>query len=343
MTSSFMVPVAAVDEVLPHPNADLLELIHVLGWQLVAAKGQFQVGEKIVYFPPDSVLPFELSERFNVTKYLSKQRIRCVKLRGEPSFGLAMPPDDATWQIGANVAEHYGVTKYEPPLRSTAEDAVEDHPLFPKYIIIENLRNFPHIFEPGEMVVLTEKIHGTSARVGIVEGELMAGSHQLRRKRPENDTQSLYWFPLSLQSVRNLVQDLGQRYHQAVVYGEVYGPKVQRLHYGLKENQLGFRVFDVLVDGKYLEYHEMVKLCHAFEVETVPEIAIIPFDLASIKLHSEGKTQVVSNNAHIREGVVVRSVREHNHPALGRVVLKYVSDSYFLKTNEKDFTDYTEQ
>ena len=339
MPSSLIVPVALVDEILPHLNADALDLIHVLGWQLVAKKGQFQVGEKVVYFPPDSVLPFELSERFNVTKYLSKQRIKHIKLRGEPSFGLAMPPDDPLWEVGSNVADYYQITKYEPPLRFTANDAEVDHPLFPKYTSIENMRNFPTIFNVGETVVLTEKIHGTNTRVGMVEGELMAGSHQLRRKKPDDFARNLYWFPLSLQNIHNLVSELGQKHKQVVVYGEVYGPKIQSFHYGIKQNQLDYRVFDILIDGQFLDYYDMVNLCHSFTVPVVPVIAIIPFHLNDVKYYSEGKTQLMENDPHIREGVVVKPLHERNNPAIGRVLLKYVSDSYLLKSDKTDFME----
>ncbi len=100
-------PVALIEKILPHSNADALELAHVLGWQLVVKKGEHQVGERVVYFPIDTLLPVELSERFGVTQYLSKQRIRCARLRGEPSFGLVVKPDNEDWQVGENVAEHY--------------------------------------------------------------------------------------------------------------------------------------------------------------------------------------------------------------------------------------------
>ncbi len=86
--SSIVVPVAVVDTVSPHPDPETtsLELIQVLGWQLVARKGQYTPGQRLVYIPPDSLLPVELSERLGVTNYLSKQRVRCIKLRGEPSL-----------------------------------------------------------------------------------------------------------------------------------------------------------------------------------------------------------------------------------------------------------------
>ena len=48
--SSLIVPVAFIERILPHSNADALELAHVLGWQLVVKKGElgdsYLFGEK---------------------------------------------------------------------------------------------------------------------------------------------------------------------------------------------------------------------------------------------------------------------------------------------------------
>jgi RNA ligase (TIGR02306 family) len=182
--SNLIISVATIEKLTPHNNADSLELAQILGWQLVVRKGEYKIGDKIVYFPIDTVLPQELSDRFGVTNYLSKGRIRCAKLRGEPSFGLAVKPENDEWQVGQNVAEYYaalGVKKYKPPVRVTAGDAELEHPLFMTYTEIENMRNFPNVFKDGEMVVLTEKIHGSNSRVGIIEGEFMAGSREAKR------------------------------------------------------------------------------------------------------------------------------------------------------------------
>jgi RNA ligase (TIGR02306 family) len=336
---SLIVPVTEIEKLSPHSNADALELAQVLGWQLVVRKGEYQVGDRIVYFPIDTMLPFEVSERFGVTKYLSKQRIKCAKLRGEPSFGLAVKPDRANWQLGENVAEYYGASKYEPPVRVGAGDAEKEHPLFVEYTEIENMRNFPTILEPGETVILTEKIHGTCCRAGLIEGELMAGSKAVRRKQPSENkmASNIYWYPLSLEPVRKLVETLGSENRQVILFGEVYGSKIQSFHYGLK-GILGFRAFDLLINGKYLDWPEFQTLCELFGVETVPVIATIPFDLDTIKRLSEGKTQLMEHDAHIREGLVVHPVRERTHPKVGRVILKYVSDSY-LFGEKSDFTD----
>lgn len=336
--SSLIVPVTTIEALKPHNNADNLELAQVLGWQLVVRKGEYQVGDRIVYFPIDTLLPLELSERLNVTKYLSKQRIRCAKLRGEPSFGLAIRPD-GDWPVGENVAEFYNAQKYLPPVRVTAGDAEVDHPLFIAYTEIENMRNFPEIFESGESVLLSEKVHGTNARVGCIEGELMAGSMGLRRKRPDEDrfASNTYWFPLSLEPVRTLLEELGREHRQVILFGEVYGSKIQSFHYGLR-GSIGFRAFDLLLDGHYMDWPDFLALCARYGVETVPVLATIPFDLVEVKRASEGKTQLMEQDAHIREGVVVRPIHERHDPRVGRVILKYVSDSY-LFGEKSDYTD----
>jgi RNA ligase (TIGR02306 family) len=339
MSSSLIVPVTIIEKISPHPNADALELAQVLGWQLVVKKGEYAVNDKIVYFPIDTILPVNVSDTFGVTRYLSKQRIRCARLRGEPSFGLAVKPDNHDWEIGLNVAEHYGATRFEPPIRPGQGDAERAHPLFVEYTDIENMRNFPDIFTAGETVMLTEKIHGTSSRVASIEGELMAGSKAVRRKRPEDDkfNTNLYWYPLSLEPVRALIESLGTSARQVILFGEIYGSKIQSFHYGHK-GTLGFRAFDLLIDGHYLNWSDFVATCHQFGVETVPVVATIPFDLAEMKRYSEGQT-LLAQDAHIREGLVVRPLVERTHPKIGRVTLKYVSDSYLF--GEK--TDYTDQ
>src|SRR6188508_2986474 len=110
--SSVVVQVTSISKVRSHPNADALDIAEVLGWQVVVGKGKHAEGAKVVYFPPDTLLPLDVSERFGVTKYLSRGRIRAARLRGEPSFGLVVQPDDPHWEIGENVADYYGATKY---------------------------------------------------------------------------------------------------------------------------------------------------------------------------------------------------------------------------------------
>lgn len=330
--STLIVNVTQIDEIKPHANADALEIAVVGGWQCVVRKGEYGAGDRIVYFPPDTVLLEVVSDHFGVTKYLSKGRIRCARLRGEPSFGLVVKPDEP-WPVGTDVAAFYGATKYEPPVKLSAGDAAPAHPLFATYTEIENLRNFPDVLLPGEPVIVTEKIHGTNCRVGVVDGERMAGSKGVRRRKPEQYSASTYWFPWSVDAVAGLLDRLAAEHTQVILFGEVYGPGVQALHYGRKD--LGFRAFDLLVDGRYLYSADFQRLCDEHGVETVPVFAEVPYSLEAVKALSAGRAFA---GDHIREGVVVKPVAERTDPKTGRVILKYISDEYLLGTYE-DFTD----
>ena len=141
--SSLVVEVTTISKVREHSNADKLEIAEIKGWQVCVRKGAFTEGDRVVYFPPDTVLPRIVSDTLCVTNYLGKVwggakhqligRIRQVRLRGEPSFGLAVPIHCQEWEVGDDVAACYGATKYEPPMRIDAGDTEATHPLFIRY------------------------------------------------------------------------------------------------------------------------------------------------------------------------------------------------------------------
>ena len=346
-----VVEVRRIEKTFPHPNADALELCQIKGWQCVVPLGKYRVGELVTYIPIDAMIPVEHSDRWGITKYLSVKasenegegpagRVRCARLRGEPSFGVIVEVENPAWREGEDVKAHYGIFKYVPPLRPTAGDAAPAHPLFTPYTDVENLRNFPEVLEPGEEVVITEKIHGTNCRVAIVEGEWMAGSIGVRRRPPESPeerTRNTYWFPTTLPGVQTLLEAVSKTHRQAVLFGEVFGASIQDLHYGCK-GSLGFRAFDLLLDGKYADADTFLTLCATHGVETVPLLYRGPYALETARELSAGNTTL--GGAHIREGVVVRPVIERTNPKVGRVILKYIGDPYlFSKSADRDIRD----
>lgn len=353
--SSVIANVVEVDSVQPHPNADRLALARIKGWQAVIRKHEdgspeFAPGEKVVFIPPDSTLPREMAEHLNVVSYLSERTdvegarvlvVRQVRLRGEPSFGLVVRPEDPSWPVGTDVREHYGIGKFRPPVKFSAGDSESNHPLFQRYTDMENLRNFPAILNPGEEVVVTEKIHGTNSRIGWVEGKLLAGSHGLQRKRPEPEDlpTNTYWFPSTLEPVMSLLDEFKEQGHAvAILYGEIFGSRVQNLHYGRRDG-LGFAAFDLLVGEHYLDYDDFAALCERHKVPTAPILWRGPFSLEKIAELSRGQTTMADD--HIREGVVVKPTKERFDPEVGRVILKYLSDDYLLndKIRAGDATD----
>lgn len=320
--SSIVVLNRRIENIKPHPNADKLELAVIGGWQVVVGKGSMSEGQLVTYVPPDAIVPSHHAERWGVAKYLSNGRVRAVKLRGEPSYGFAVP---AEGEEGRNSAEALGITKYQPPMKFSCGDSEAEHPAFTQYTDVENLRHYTDVLDRGEEVVVTEKIHGTNSRIAIIKDEFndrrIAGSRTMQRVHAEN---SIYWFPWTIPEIAAIMEQLAARASvSAILFGEVYG-KVQSLRYGLPQG-LGYRAFDAMVDGKYLDVHEFISLVPLNL--RVPVLYVGEYNPDHVVSLSKGRTMIPGAD-HIREGVVVRPHFERYDPKVGRVILKYVSDDY---------------
>src|SRR5947209_19784081 len=309
--STLVVEVCEVKAVYPHPNADALEFITVKGWPVIVQKALgLEPGDRVVYFPPDSVMPPELADRLGITKYLAPLpreidgtrqpglRVRAARLRGEPSYGTIDHEVDPGWEVGRDVREHYGVTKFEPPERPCDGESLPSVAAFHGYTEIENIRNFPDVLRPGEEVVITEKLHGKNCRLGLVrvpgEGgdtlEFMAGSSDVRRKEVDlKGRPSDFWRPMT-EAVRDLLRHLSGGGHGVVLFGELYGSGVQDMAYGLGNGAKGFRAFDVAVDGRYLDHDEKAALLGRFGVEMVPHLYRGPFSWEAVEEQTYGPT-----------------------------------------------------
>jgi len=353
MASSLIVEVCDIKDIIPHKNADSLEICVIKGWECIVKKDTYKVGDLVVYIPVDSVLPIELADRLNVRNYLkgkNKDRVGCAKLRGEMSYGLVIDNEE-NWELGADVSEQLNITKYEAPIRMTAGDASPEDPLFDKFTDIENIRNFPDVFKEGEIVVVTEKIDGSNNRAGFelktldndeIFIDFKAGSHKVKRKTPTEEMENnIYWYSQTLPSVKNLLLHLSLKVKKtATLYGEVYG-RVRgghkSMHYG-KQNSLNFAAFALKIDGKYINWVEFIKLCDRFNVPIVPVVDIVPFNMNKIKELSQGRSILAAENGadHLREGVVVLPLEEREDYDCGRVILKVINPDFLLMKNKKE-------
>lgn len=348
--STTLVEVVCIDAINPHPNADRLEVATIRGASVVVGKGTFAAGEAAVYFPPDILIPEDVSAELGVTKYLKhaalgpfgdkKQcRVAACRLRGVPSFGfLAKSERAAASAIGTDVSSLFGAIKYEPPMRATQGDIAPEAPAFHKYTDIENYWRYPFVFADGEPVVLTEKIHGTNSRIGRIDGEYMAGSHRSRRKPEAEGGNSMYWRPLDRPEVKAMLDSLDGN---VIVYGEIYGGSVQDLDYGCA-GITGYRVFDVSWNGSYLSPGNLESLCATYGVAMVPVVYRGPFSAEVVKQHTYGPTEIAAASSirsafKDREGVVIRPQKErYNEVVNGRVILKSVSADYLDRKGAED-------
>ena len=152
------------------------------------------------------------------------------------------------------MAEILGITKWEPPIPTNMSGQVEHRLGHTLKFPIENIKKYPKMFQEGEDVIITEKIHGTWCCLGHAGGEPLVNSlgmseQGLGLKRNDANRNNLYvrqWelYRRILERMKNQLGDAD--FH---VLGEIYGAKVQDLKYGLNTQE--FRVFDIAIDGKY--------------------------------------------------------------------------------------------
>ena len=103
-----------VTNIRPIPNADRIEQINVLGWNLVTKKGEFKDGDLCVYNEIDSKVPSNM-ECF---EFLADRnyKVKTIKLRKVISQGLALPISilpKGNYSVGQDVTKILGITKIQ--------------------------------------------------------------------------------------------------------------------------------------------------------------------------------------------------------------------------------------
>lgn len=328
--STHRVDVVRISELLPHPNADRLEMCKVGGYTCLVPKGTYKVGDCAAYVEPDYIVPD--TEQFAFLA--GKRRIGAKRLRGVWSEGLLVAAP-AGAQPGDDVMEKMGITRYEPPVRwgpggqnagfhgppgGLAEGVPEPLKHLPKYDL-ENLKKYNQVFMPGEGVYVTEKLHGCNARYVYLDGRMWCGGRtQWRKQEPAN----VYWECLKQNP---WIETWCREFEGNVLYGEAFGA-VQDLTYGAAPGQVMFRAFDVMTPtGKMLDSYTFIAVLEA--AQRVPILrASMPFDMDDLQAMAEEPSLIGGG---LREGLVVKPEQEQTHPLIGRVALKLVSNAYLSR------------
>lgn len=341
-----------------HPNADALELAQVGLYRAVVAKGAYRTGDRALYIPEGALLPDDLIDELGLTGKLAgpgHDRVKAVRLRGELSQGVVCSPKavDGVDLAAAHAADRdfageLGVTKWIPPVPVHMNGEVLPAPDLLTWMEIENIKRYPEIFTPGEPVVATEKIHGTACLFTLADGQSHVSSKGFGDKRlalAPSET-NLYWRAVRAHGVPEAAARLAERYDadRVGVFGEVYGTGVQDLGYGTPEGTPGYAVFDVAVDVggrvRWLDADELVETLATVGpgLPSVPLLYAGPYDAARLFELAQGRETVSGQDAHLREGLVVRPLHERHSPVLGdRAIAKFVSDAYLTR---KGGTEY---
>jgi hypothetical protein len=196
-------PMATIQKVVnkyPIVGCDNIEQIEVLGWQLIAKKNDFNIGDYCVYFEIGSKLfPHPIWDVF-----LSKvhYNIKTMKMRGTISQGLALPTSilaefekgkKVKIEEGVDVTKIIGVTRYDAEVEPVQKESTKKRSAivrflmryklcrtiyfklygnnkgdFPTHLItptdennIQTLRSFFNNHD-GKVVYISEKLEGQS-------------------------------------------------------------------------------------------------------------------------------------------------------------------------------------
>lgn len=371
--SELIVQVCEIDKVERHFNADALDIVKVKGkqFQCVTGLGNFKPGDLCVYIPPDtSVLSDKLCallwpEGSKISKP-SGNRLKTIKIRKALSEGICLNlnelvkdyPELKKAKLGDDVAKIIGVTKWEPPA-NFAGNLARYNSKFKKYTDLQNIKHFPDLFEEGEFVVVTEKVHGCCARFGMVAKEKLSilekikkffglrfnefcvGSRNVHLKWSLGNQRLFGELGTTNDNVYSRTAKRLNLEHLLspgeILYGEIYGSTVQKgFHYGLAPGEIGFVAFDLMRDGQYVPYAEFVEFCSKHNIPTAPLLYVGLFYQRLVDEYTPG-VSVLHKSQKIREGIVIKSAIEERSPVTGRKILKSINPEYLMI---KDLTEY---
>ncbi len=345
----FAVEVLSLANVEPHPNADRLELAVVGNYRVIVGKNAFRPGDLVAYIPEGALLPDRLIEELGIRGYLAgsqHNRVKAAKLRGVLSQGLVYGAREH-WQAGEDVAEELGIVKWEPEIPLGMAGEVEAAPGWWQSFDIEAYNRFPQLLLAGEPVYVTEKIHGTCGLFGASEGNFFVSSKGLSDKHLvlRRDEANIYWRAAESYRIHQMIEVTFGRYHRVQIFAEVYGAHspngkpVQDLTYN---SAFGLRlvVFDIAIDGRFLEYEDALERAAQMGLPAVPLLYHGPFDAVQVLSLAEGRETLTGLHANVREGIVIRPEKMKIADEIGRIVLKHVGTGYLTRTGAH-LTEYT--
>ncbi len=348
--TEFSAEVVQITEVLPHPNADRLDIVHFAMasgptvYDVVIQKGTFKVGDLAAYFSVDCLLPTAHEAFAFLTGRLDGAgkdvyRLRAARLRGVFSQGL-MVPAPLGLTLGDSVAELFGVGYHRAaePAENTNQQPSKKPRKQPLPIYgVESLKKVPRMFSDEEPVLVTEKCHGSNARwswipktfLGIRYGwRFVVGSHRVIKEGQGNHFYDEDVWTMAAKNMR--LAERTAKYKGYAFYGELYGhtytgQKIQDLTYGRGPSDgPGLMCFDILApDGTWLPWSERAEILEACSLDHVPILHMGVTTRADILAMAEGKSTL--DNKTQREGVVVEALEGARRKA------KYVGEGYLMR------------
>ena len=349
--------VQRVWKVEPIEGADRIELAHVLGWQCVVNKGEFQEGDLGVYFEIDSFLPIRPEFEFLRSSSYKKTDImgegfllRTKKFRGQISQGLVLPltafPELAgeCWGPGDDVTDILGVRKYEIEERATTGGNVLGIlPYDVPHTDETRVQAEPGLIQEfaGRMYYISTKMDGSSHSVSLDENGFHVCGHNYEYK---DDDSCAFYRLVNQMDLRRKMEEFVLRSAEAdgsggisvlTLQGEFCAPGIQKNR--LKLQKPAWYVFTVRINGERADLYTMQRVCEELGVDTVP-IEETGEDLPSKYPTVESLLERADGeypNGGKKEGIVIRPVSPVYSPTIGaELSMKVVNNNYLLKQKD---------
>lgn len=328
-----------INNIQPIEGADMIELAVVDGWKVVVAKNVgHKIGDMVIYCEIDSFLPikeeFEFLRKSSYRKLVDGTegfRLKTIKLRGQISQGLILPMSvieytNVGFEVGMDVTNLLGVTKYEPPIPAELSGKVKG--LFPSFLRKtdeERIQNLTKEYEEykslGRKFYVTEKLDGSSATFYYKDGVFGVCSRNLELLETEDNT---FWKVARELDLENKMKDFGVNIS---LQGELIGEGIQGNPYKIKGQTVKFfNLFDIDLQV----YHSLAHLDRALGimglkmVPIVDEFFKLPETIETLLKYADNKS--ILNPKFDREGVVIRNLDR-------TISFKVISNKFLL--NEK--------
>lgn len=301
-----------VNNVTPIEGKDRIQVINFKenGYNVIASK-EIKVGDVVMYFEVDSILPvcdkFEFLRKRCFKQNLNGFLIKNMKMFNIYSNGLVMTQKELGIEFnksGVDYTDKLKVGKYEP------EDDASPKPekkgfmsflwkysltrpiarfiaaflkkntkkVFPTHLIHKsdetNIQNMPQMFHVWEKIpcYISAKMEGQSVTV-VYENGFRNKVTVFGRNYAGNDKHYAYFNKTDLfDRIKKYVNSKGCK--SIAIQGEFCAPSVQG---GIYQNGTHFYVYRVNVNGKSVGLRELYDICEKLNLEKVPMLMELPY------------------------------------------------------------------
>ncbi len=267
INNNYCATVVAIKNIVPLENCDNVVGTTIFGFQAIVQK-DIQIGELGIVFPAETQLSDEYCYHNNLYRHGDKnhneskkgyiednRRVRAVKFRGNRSDCLFMPLESLAYTgvkvadlkegeefdhlNGKEICRKYVIAVREPRTNKQHKEKKfirVDTKFMPEHFDTDNFFKYGPTLDPETFVTVTQKIHGTSIRIGntIVKRRLNLVEKGLKLcgvKIQETEFDYVY-------ASRKVIKDINNPYHNHFYGVDIWTEEGKKLVGLIPENYL---------------------------------------------------------------------------------------------------------